>query len=76
MRIDLYTRAVLTVIAVCLVWMALGGPSLLQSVSAQQAQQNQFSGYERVLIYGWIDEAGKEHRLSRPRPRRVTSLRR
>lgn len=40
MRIDLYTRMVLTVIAVCLVWLSLGVPSLLTPLSAQ-------SGYER-----------------------------
>ena len=28
MRVEVYTRVVLTVIAVCLVWLSLGGPSL------------------------------------------------
>jgi hypothetical protein len=36
MRLDLYTKTLLTVIAACLVWMSLGGPSLLVPVSAQQ----------------------------------------
>ena len=48
MRIDLYTRAVLTVIALCLVWIALGGRSLLPAVEAQ-AQQ----GTTRVVIVGY-----------------------
>ena len=48
MRLDLYTKAVLTVIAACLVWISLGGPSLLVPLSAQQ--QSRTSGYERVLI--------------------------
>ena len=62
MRTDLYTKVMLTVIAMCLVWMSLEGPSLLTPVSAQQ--QNRTSGYERVLIAGWIDYAGKEHQLN------------
>jgi hypothetical protein len=70
MRLDLYTKAVLTVIAACLVWMSLGGPSLLMSVSAQQ--QNRSSGYERILIAGWLDVTGKEHSLS-PESLAVTS---
>ena len=61
MRLDLYTKAVLTVIAACLVWISLGGPSLLVPLSAQQ--QSRTSGYERVLIAGWIDVNGKEHQL-------------
>ncbi len=64
MRPDLYTKAVLTIIAVCLVWISLGGPSLLAPISAQQ--QNRTSGYERVLIAGWIDNGGKEHQLLNP----------
>jgi hypothetical protein len=46
MRVDFYTRAVLTVIAACLVWIAIGGPSLLPSVQAQAAVQN-------VRVVGW-----------------------
>jgi hypothetical protein len=57
MRIDLYTRMVLTVIALCLVWLSLSGPSLLTPLSAQ-------SGYERVIIAGWLDNAGVEHPLT------------
>lgn len=57
MRIDLYTRVVLTVIAVCLVWLSVGGPSLLTPVAAQN------TGYERVAIVGWVDAAGLEHGL-------------
>jgi len=46
MRIDFYTRAVLTVIALCLVWIAMGGPSLLPAAHAQQATT-------RVVIVGY-----------------------
>ena len=35
MYVDRYTKLVLTVIAVCLVWISLGGPSLITSASAQ-----------------------------------------
>src|SRR5687767_13588908 len=35
MTIDRYTKTVLTVIAACLVWIAVGGPSLMTAVSAQ-----------------------------------------
>ena len=47
--VDRYTKLVLTVIAICLVWLSLGGPSLITSVSAQN---------DRVYIAGWIDERG------------------
>jgi hypothetical protein len=60
MKVDRYTRVVLTVIAVCLVWLSLGGPSLLTPVAAQQSRQ---SGYERVIIAGWIDSGSVEHTL-------------
>ena len=43
-------------IAACLVWLSIGGPSLLAPVAAQ-------SGYQSVLIAGWIDAAGTEHKL-------------
>jgi hypothetical protein len=36
MRIDRYTKAVLTVIAACLVWIPLGGPNLLPVAHAQR----------------------------------------
>jgi hypothetical protein len=48
---DRYTKAVLTVIAVCLVWLSLGGPSLMTPVSAQGDGQ-------RVMLSGWVDEKG------------------
>jgi len=51
MSVDLYTKAVLTVIATCLLWISVGGPSLLTSVSAQ-------SNGQRVLISGWVDGDG------------------
>jgi hypothetical protein len=56
MFVDRYTKAVLTVIAVCLVWLAAGGPSLITSVSAQDNQ--------RVILVGWVDQNGKVRQLS------------
>ena len=58
MTTDRYTRVVLTVIAVCLVWLSLGGPSLVTPVAAQK-----HSGFENVVIAGWVDTAGVEHQL-------------
>ena len=47
--VDRYTKLVLTVIAICLVWIALGGPSLITPVEAQAG--------DRVILAGWIDQA-------------------
>ena len=63
MRIDTYTKFVLTVIAICLIWLSVGGPALLPGVSAQARQSQYASGYGRVVIAGWVDERGGEHQL-------------
>jgi len=63
MRSDAYTKLVLTVIALCLIWLSAGGPSLLPRVSAQSNQSQHASGYGRVVIAGWVDERGGEHPL-------------
>jgi hypothetical protein len=34
MKIDRYTKVILTIIAACLVWMSLGGPSLVTTANA------------------------------------------
>lgn len=52
MAADRYTKAVLTVIAVCLVclvWLSAGGPSPITPVSAQT---------DGVYLRGWIDANG------------------
>jgi hypothetical protein len=49
MVVDRYTKAVLTVIAICLPWLSAGGPSLITPVKAQT---------DRVYLAGWIDERG------------------
>jgi len=56
MSVDRYTKIILTVIAVCLVWLSLGGPSLITPVSAQN---------DRVYLAGWIEDGG----AFRPFPR-------
>jgi hypothetical protein len=53
---DRYTKAVLTIIAVCLAWIALGGPSLVPSVAAQNTASD-------VVIVGWQDVNGKLWKL-------------
>ena len=50
MTVDRYTKVVLTVIAVCLVWIAFGGQSVTTPVSAQVG--------ERVILAGWVDQRG------------------
>ena len=52
MAVDRYTKAVLTVIAACLVWLSLGGPSVITPASAQGDTTQQ------VLLRGWVDEKG------------------
>ncbi len=64
MQNDRYTKFVLTIIAVCLVWLSLGGPALIPGTQAQAAQSG--SGYDRVLVAGWIDRRGAEHKLPAP----------
>ena len=59
MRIDFYTRAVLTVIALCLVWIAIGGPALLPAVEAQQ-------GTTRVVVVGYETGGGSTRNLPLP----------
>ena len=49
---DRYTQAVLTVIAVCLLWLTLGGAP---PVEAQ--------GGPRVYLAGWVDADGEVHLL-------------
>jgi hypothetical protein len=50
MTLDRYSKLVLKVIAVCLVWLSLGGPSLITPVHAQLG--------DRVMLAGWVDEKG------------------
>ena len=57
MMMDRYTKAVLTVIALCLVWLSVGGPSVLPVTNAQSGEP------ERVYLSGWIDERGFIHRF-------------
>jgi hypothetical protein len=47
MSVDRYTKVMLTIIAACLVWISIGGPSLIAPVEAQTG--------DRVFIAGWID---------------------
>jgi hypothetical protein len=60
MKADMYTKAVLTVIAVALVWIAAGGPALIPTAHAQRDAH--------VYIAGWLDyESGQyiERRLDK-----------
>ena len=53
MSIDRYTKCVLTLIAVCLIWMSLGGPSLLPTAHAQSGLPT-----DDVVLGGWRDANG------------------
>ena len=75
MRVDLYTKTLLTVIALCLVWIALGGPSLLPAVQAQgtNVQNVRVVGWEggsaavaSVKIVGWGSPGGAAQNLPLP----------
>ena len=55
MSLDRYTKVVLTVIAACLVWLSVGGPSLITPLEAQVG--------DRVIISGWVDASGETRRL-------------
>jgi len=65
MATDRYTKTVLTVIALCLLYLCLGRPGIAPVASAQTPT----SGYSRVVVYGWLDEHGKEWRLPPTSPK-------
>ncbi len=50
MTVDRYTKAVLTAIAACLMWLSLGGPSLLPTASRAKPGV--------VYLGGWVDSSG------------------
>ena len=75
MRIDFYTKAVLTVIAACLAWIAIGGPSLFPAVQAQGGSiqnvrvvewGNGSSSVANVRIVGWRPAGGGDRALPLP----------
>jgi hypothetical protein len=53
MRTDNYVKAMLTIIAACLVYLSFGRPGLLLSAQAQARPD-----MTRVLIAGWVDAGG------------------
>ena len=63
MQIDLYTKAVLTIIASCLVYLCLGTPPVLPAAEAQ-------GPISRVVIVGWQDgnSANTRSLVSSPLP--------
>lgn len=62
MSVDRYTKLILTVIAVCLVWLSVGGPSLITPAEAQVPVG------DRVILSGWVDENGNVRRFPNPPP--------
>jgi hypothetical protein len=65
MRIDAYTKIVLTIIAIALVWIAADGPSLVPAAEAQDRTPT------RVVVVGW-EEGGSARSRSLPLPIDVT----
>jgi hypothetical protein len=61
-RIDLYTRAMLTIIAACLIYLVLGGQSLFTPAHAASERTP-------VLISGWVDANGNVQELPAARDR-------
>jgi hypothetical protein len=59
MMIDRYTKAILTMIALCLLYLCMGRPGMAVPVAAQ-------SGFQRVIVAGWADKAGNEIYLPSP----------
>jgi len=49
MKIDLYTKTMLTIVAARLVWMVVGGSGMITAVSAQDRTPT------RVILVGWED---------------------
>jgi hypothetical protein len=60
MKIDMYTKAILTVIAICLVWIALGR-SVMPAAEAQDRAS-------RVVIVGWEETPTSNVPLAMPLP--------
>jgi hypothetical protein len=58
MRLDLYTKTVLTVIALCLIWIAAQGHSLIPVAQAE--------GATRVVIVGYETSGGQTLPLPLP----------
>jgi hypothetical protein len=59
MRIDVYTRVILTIIAACLVYLSFGGRAVMPVARAE-------ADGSRVLITGWVDADGRIQRLPSP----------
>lgn len=78
MRIDPYTKAVLTVIALALVWIAAGGAGPAVEAQDRTPQRVIVVGWEAggalgaralpipVRVAGWVDRAGTDYALPGP----------
>jgi hypothetical protein len=53
MQVDRYTKVMLTIIAACLVWISLGGPSLITTANA--------AGPSVVYVAGLWDTNNRPH---------------
>jgi hypothetical protein len=62
MKIDFYTKGVLTLIAACLLYLCVGNSAASINVSAQTPAA------ARVFIAGWVDRTGTVRSFSRDFP--------
>lgn len=60
MTIDRYTKTVLTVIALCLLYLCMGRPGIVTAATAQSSQP-------RVVLQGWVDSSGVEWKFPQPK---------
>ena len=68
MKIDVYTRVMLTIIACCLVWLCLDAPFSLQAQTQGNFPQGNNPNGNRVLVAGWVDETGSVRLFPGPSP--------
>ncbi len=62
MAIDRYAKVVLTVIALCLLYLCLGRPAIMTGAAAQTSVASD----SRLILRGWTDATGKEWRFPQP----------
>ena len=63
MRVDLYTKTVLTVIAACLIWLCVRNTAV---APVAHAQGDASGAYHHVVISGWVGGDGVIRKLPMP----------
>jgi len=69
MKSDMYTKAVLTVIAACLLWLCLRGVDLVAPAAAESAEEAiGSSGVQKVELVVWKENIKRYHPVNRYNP--------